>query len=103
MSLRRSERLQGVFYDKRNAFQSVRLRTICGEHLYGYVPSLGTCLYKELVKDILADGNPHDITLKIANRTDDTIYPVIDEVLSSTWILPDKAVKTEPAPLSNNK
>jgi CHAT domain len=78
----------GDFNSKENQYQNVSLRTSNGENLLGYVRRFEP-VYKELVEYILADGNPHNITILLANKDDDTEYPVILKVLSATWILPD--------------
>jgi len=79
------------FSGKGQAFQSVDMNTENGPPTHGYVRR-GTPVYKELLS-ILADGNPHDITLAISNIDEHTDHAVINAVLSRTWIMPDEDEK----------
>ena len=81
----------GYFGDKISSFQSISLMTRDFTHLNAYVHR-STPAYKELM-GIVADGNPHDVTLGICNINDDTEYPVIKTMLSRTWIMPDEEPK----------
>lgn len=69
-------------------FQNVTLETIDGERLWGYVRRTNNAVYGPLM-EILADGNPHDITLGIVNVDDSTQSPLIQALLSRTWIVPE--------------
>jgi hypothetical protein len=77
----------GYFTDKERQFQNVRLRTIDNEHLHGYVRRFAP-VYKELMQ-ILSDGNSHELTLGIANVNDDTDQPLIETLLSRSWVYPE--------------
>jgi len=72
------------FTGQENHFQSVRLCTKDYESIHGYVRR-HTEVYSELM-DILSDGNEHAITLEIINATRQTDTPLIQKVLSRTWI-----------------
>jgi CHAT domain-containing protein len=85
------------FYDKEDLFQCVKLRTADRELLHGYVRT-NTRVYKELMT-ILSDGREHSLTLAIANITDNTSQPVINRVLSKSWIYhPDDEAAQESRP-----
>lgn len=84
----------GDFSGKERQYQNVRLRTIDGEHLHGYVRRFDP-VYKELMT-ILSDGNPHDLTLGIANVNDDTDQPLIGTLLSRSWVYPEDAEDSSP-------
>lgn len=81
------DRYFGPFSDKQRLFQNVRLQASDGTSLYGYARR-GTAVYEQLM-GVIADGNPHDVTLAICN-VDDPQYPVISGFLSRTWIMPDQ-------------
>jgi len=72
------------FSGQQHRFQSVRLRTDAGETLHGYVQR-HTPLYDEMFA-ILSDGNSHSLTLEIVNPTPQTDMPLIQKVLSTTWL-----------------
>jgi hypothetical protein len=72
------------FFNKKHQFQSVSLKTNDYNSLHGYVER-DTVVYSELM-DILSDGNEHAITLEILNSTSRTDQPLINKVLSNTWI-----------------
>lgn len=75
------------FSDKERLFQSVMLRTVDNERLHGYVQRSAP-IYEELMR-ILSDGNPHDLTLGIRNINDDTDQPLIETLLSRSWVYPE--------------
>lgn len=86
----------GEFRGKERQFQHVKLHTIHNTRLDGYVQRSGP-LYTVLM-DILSDGNQHDLTLGIVNINDETDHPLIQSLLSSSWVYPeDKGDKTEHA------
>lgn len=72
------------FTGQERRFQAVSLRTKDGESIHGYVQRHSK-VYGELM-DILSDGNGHAITLEILNTTNHTDMPLIQKVLSRTWI-----------------
>lgn len=72
------------FRDKKQSFQSIRLRTTDNVRLYGYVRR-NTPVYAELMT-IMSDGKEHSLTLGIVNATDQTEEAVIERVLSKTWL-----------------
>jgi hypothetical protein len=76
------------FSDKENLFQNVRLRTIDNELLHGYVRRSAP-LYEELM-GILSDGNSHDLTVGIRNINEDTDQPLIETLLSRSWVYPEE-------------
>ena len=74
------------FTDQTHRFQSIRLKTMDGALIHGYVER-DTPIYGELM-EILSDGNDHRITLEIIQATEQTDMPIIRRLLSPTWIYP---------------
>ena len=74
----------GEFSEKEMLYQSIHLTTKCNQTLYGYV-SRHTPYGKQLI-ELLSDGNEHDLTISIANRSRETDYPLIVDLLSHTWL-----------------
>lgn len=72
------------FADQQQLFQCVDLVTETKVILHGYVRR-DSDVYRDL-KSILEDGNRHSITLEIMNATDHTDMPLIQKVLSPTWL-----------------
>ncbi len=68
----------------RHRFQSIDLGTMAGETLMGYVER-NEPVYEDIMA-ILSDGNPHSLTLEITSPTDQTNMPLIQQVLSPTWL-----------------
>jgi len=79
--------------DRVRNVQSVSLRDKEGLHLNGYVIRHQPA-HKEIM-EILSDGKPHNITVTLYNQNDDTGYPVIEEVLSRSWILLDDPIRSD--------
>ncbi len=79
------------FSDQQHRFQSVRLCTKARETLHGYVQRQ-TSVYGELMA-ILLDGNAHSITLEILSTTKQTDMPLIQKVLSPTWLYSPKVAQ----------
>lgn len=79
------------FKDQEHRFQSVSLRTEDGQSLHGYVERHAE-VYGELM-NILSDGNEHAITLQLLKVISQADMPLIQNVLSRTWIYtpPEKA------------
>lgn len=76
------------FGDKKDKYQSVMLRSAGFERLHGYVLRYSD-VYGELM-DILADGSSHAITIQIIQATEQTDMPIIQKILSHTWIYSPK-------------
>jgi CHAT domain len=76
------------FADKERHFQNIELRTVDNKCLYGYVARFNP-VYKELMQ-ILSDGNSHELTLGIRNIDDDTDLPLIETLLSRSWVYPEE-------------
>lgn len=72
------------FSGLQHRFQSIALHPLRGSSLHGYVER-GTQVHDELI-DILSDGNEHAVTLEITQVTAHTNMPLINRVLSRTWI-----------------
>jgi hypothetical protein len=77
----------GMFSDKSRSCQNVTLRPPDGGTLYGYV-FRSQPVYRELMA-ILGDGQEHDLTVALANINDETDYPVINALLSRSWVYPE--------------
>ena len=76
----------GDFRGKANFVQNVNLATIEGNTLYAYAARNDPKL-KEF-HDLIEDGKSHDITVLLCN-TGDAEHPVITELLSCSWIIPE--------------
>lgn len=74
------------FASQKNRFQSISLETggPSFESLHGYVKR-DSKEYDDLM-EILSDGNEHAITLELIQVIDQTDMPLINKVLSRTWI-----------------
>lgn len=77
----------GDFREAARQYQCIDLRNRDGRTLHGYVPR-HSAHGKQLI-DLLSDGNRHDITITIGNVSDETEYPLIHSLLSTSWLLPD--------------
>lgn len=71
--------------DREHLYQNIRIWTINGTLLYGYV-QIGTPTHRQLLK-ILESGNTQEITIKICNRDRNTRCALITELVSPTWVV----------------
>lgn len=78
----------GDFSEKAREFQSVDLKSASHDRLIGYVNRYSP-QGEELIA-LLLDGNKHEVALSVGNVNDDTEHVVIHEVLSHSWLLPEK-------------
>jgi hypothetical protein len=78
----------GDFSEKAQQFQSVDLKSASHDSLIGYV-NRHSPQGEELI-ELLSDGNKHEVVLSVGNVNDDTEHVVIYEVLSHSWLLPEK-------------
>jgi len=74
----------GQFSDLRDQFQTIDIKTVNFNRFYGYVKRDSEC--SKILREILMDGNSHQITLSIRNGRNETDEVLILDVLSRNWI-----------------
>jgi hypothetical protein len=73
----------GDFSDRGN-YQSINLRSNCGEMLNSYL-LIDSSAYRDVLR-ILADGNQHTITVELVQTSRELTSPIISKLLSENWI-----------------